>query len=142
MNDAQPARADGPDKPVHILIAEDSESNQMLLSLYFNDSGYALDFAGNGREAVARFKHGSYKLVLMDIFMPVMDGLDATREIRTFEKERGLRPVPIVAVSANAFAEDRRRSLNAGCSDFMAKPIRKVPLLKFIARTLEKTAQP
>ncbi|WP_071544504.1 response regulator [Pseudodesulfovibrio hydrargyri] len=137
-----PARDDGPDKPVHILVAEDSESNQMLLSLYFTDSGYTLDFAENGREAVARFKKGSYELVLMDIFMPVMDGLDATREIRSFEKERGLSPVPIVAVSANAFAEDRQRSMKAGCSDFMAKPIRKVPLLKFVARTLGETPQP
>ena len=133
--------AKGPHKPVHILIAEDSESNQMLLSLYFTDSGYSLDFAENGREAVTRFKNGSYELVLMDIFMPVMDGLDATREIRNFEKERGMRPVPIVAVSANAFAEDRQRSMKAGCSDFMAKPIRKVPLLKFIARTLGETPQ-
>ncbi|MEZ7197403.1 response regulator [Pseudodesulfovibrio karagichevae] len=138
----QPARDDGTDKPVHILIAEDSESNQMLLSLYFSDSGYTLDFAENGREAVARFKNGSYELVLMDIFMPIMDGLDATREIRNFEKEHGLRPVPIVAVSANAFAEDRQRSMKAGCSDFMAKPIRKVPLLKFIARTLGETPRP
>ncbi|XXJ21699.1 response regulator [Desulfovibrio caledoniensis] len=138
----QPARAERPDKPVRILIAEDSESNQMLLSLYFTDSGYTLDFADNGREAVARFKNGSYELVLMDIFMPVMDGLDATREIRSFEKERGLRPVPIVAVSANAFTEDRKRSMKAGCSDFMAKPIRKAPLLKFIARTLGETPQP
>ncbi|WP_338667490.1 response regulator [Pseudodesulfovibrio methanolicus] len=138
----QPTRDHGQIKPVHILIAEDSESNQMLLSLYFTDSGYTLDFAGNGREAVTRFKTGSYGLVLMDIFMPVMDGLDATREIRNFEKERGMRPVPIVAVSANAFAEDRRRSLKAGCSDFMAKPIRKAPLLKFIARTLEGTTRP
>jgi CheY-like chemotaxis protein len=141
VSDRQTAEA-GTDKPVHILIAEDSESNQMLLSLYFTDSGYALDFADNGREAVTRFKKGSYGLVLMDIFMPVMDGLDATREIRTFEKERGLRPVPIVAVSANAFAEDRQRSMKAGCSDFMAKPIRKTPLLKFIARTLEETTRP
>lgn len=138
----QPTMDHGQNKPVHILIAEDSESNQMLLSLYFTDSGYTLDFAGNGREAVTRFKTGSYGLVLMDIFMPVMDGLDATREIRNFEKERGMRPVPIVAVSANAFAEDRRRSLKAGCSDFMAKPIRKAPLLKFIARTLEETTRP
>lgn len=142
MNDVQPM-ADGRTKrPVNILIAEDSESNQMLLTLYFSDSGYTLDFAANGREAVALYKAGTYELVLMDIFMPVMDGLDATRSIRTFEQESGLEPVPIVAVSANAFAEDRKRSLNAGCSDFLAKPIRKIPLLEFIARTLEETARP
>jgi CheY-like chemotaxis protein len=142
VNNIQQTRAALQDKPTNILIAEDSESNQMLLSLYFTDSGYTLDFAENGREAVTRFKNGSYELVLMDIFMPVMDGLDATREIRNFEKEHGLPPVPIVAVSANAFAEDRQRSMKAGCSDFMAKPIRKAPLLKFIARTLGETPQP
>ncbi|WFS61470.1 response regulator [Pseudodesulfovibrio thermohalotolerans] len=119
-----------------ILVAEDSESNQMLLSLFFSNSGYALDFAWNGREAVELFKSGSYGLVLMDIFMPIMDGLDATREIRLFEREQGRRPVPIVAVSANAFTEDRQRSLKAGCTDFLAKPIHKAHLLEFVARTL------
>ncbi|EGB14273.1 response regulator receiver protein [Pseudodesulfovibrio mercurii] len=142
MNDTQRHTTHAPDNPVHILVAEDSESNQMLLSLYLNDSGYALDFAMNGRDAVERFKSGSYGLVLMDIFMPVLDGLDATREIRAFEKERGLAPVPIVAVSANAFDEDRKRSMKAGCSDFLAKPIRKIPLLKFLADTLGKKPLP
>lgn len=137
MNDTQTAKSRGQQAPpVRILIAEDSESNQMLLSLYLTDSGYALDFAANGREAVSLFKAGSYSLVLMDIFMPILDGLDATREIRDFERDHGLSPVPIAAVSANAFTEDRERSLQAGCTDFLAKPIRKIPLLKFIADTL------
>ncbi len=114
----------------------------MLLSLFFNNSGYSLDFAWNGREAVELFKSGSYGLVLMDIFMPIMDGLDATREIRIFEREQGLRPVPIVAVSANAFTEDRQRSLKAGCTDFLAKPIHKAHLLEFVARTLGGRTRP
>lgn len=130
------------DQRGNILVAEDSESNQMLLSLFFNNSGYSLDFAWNGREAVELFKGGSYGLVLMDIFMPIMDGLDATREIRIFEREQGLRPVPIVAVSANAFTEDRQRSLKAGCTDFLAKPIHKAHLLEFVARTLGGKARP
>lgn len=125
----------------NILIAEDSESNQVLLSLYFNNTGCNLVFAGNGVEAVDIFKAGSFDLVLMDIFMPVMDGLDATRAIRDFEREHGLDPVPVVAVSANAFAEDKRRSLDAGCSDFMPKPIRKAALLEFISSVLGDKAR-
>ncbi|MGE4193125.1 MAG: response regulator [Pseudodesulfovibrio sp.] len=128
--------------PLDILIAEDSESNQVLLSLYFGNTDCNLVFAANGEEAVKRFKGGSFDLVLMDIFMPVMDGLAATAAIREFERDQGLAPTPIVAVSANAFAEDRKRSLEVGCTDFLAKPIRKGPLLDFIDRIVEEKIKP
>lgn len=129
-------------RPLDILIAEDSESNQVLLSLYLGDTGHTLAFADNGEEAVELFRNGSFDLVLMDIFMPVMDGLAATATIREYERERGLEPTPIVAVSANAFAEDRERSREAGCTDFLAKPVRKGVLLDFLARIMEEKAKP
>lgn len=130
------------DKALDILIAEDSESNQVLLSLYFGNTDCSLTFAANGVEAVELFKNGSYDLVLMDIFMPVMDGLAATAAIREYERSQSLMPTPIVAVSANAFAEDRERSREAGCTDFLAKPIRKGPLLEFINRIIEERERP
>ena len=138
--DRRPEGKRKPSRPARILIAEDSESNQILLSLYFNGTGHDLVFAGNGVEAVATYKAETFDLVLMDIFMPVMDGLEATRAIREYERERDLDPVPVVAVSANAFSEDRRRSMEAGCTDFLAKPIRKAALLEFIADILEAQA--
>lgn len=117
-----------------ILIAEDSESNAMLFSLYFKETAYTIDFANNGQQAVEKYKSASYDLVLMDILMPVMDGWQATRAIRSFEAEKGLSPSPIVAVTANAFEEDRQKSLNAGCTDFLSKPVRKLALLDCVAR--------
>ena len=124
-------------RPVSILVAEDSESNQDLLALYFKKTSCILDFADNGRQAVDKFKGSRYDLVLMDIFMPVMDGLEATREIRAFEKENDRPAVPVVAVTASAFEEDRQQSIDAGCSGFLAKPIRKADVFECVVRTVE-----
>lgn len=129
------------ERPVSILIAEDSESNQDLLALYFKKTACILDFADNGQEAVDKFRAGHYDMVLMDILMPVMDGLDATRAIRAFETENGLAPTPIVAVTANAFEEDRQHSLDAGCTDFLSKPIRKADIFACVARNMEETGK-
>ena len=89
--------ASAPAHHARILIAEDSESNVMLFSLFFKDAAYDLDFATNGKEAVEKFKSGSYALVLMDMRMPVMDGWEATRTIRAFETKKRLPSTPIVA---------------------------------------------
>ncbi|MCJ2165894.1 MULTISPECIES: response regulator [unclassified Pseudodesulfovibrio] len=129
--------ADKPSEdPVTILIAEDSESSQALFSLFFKGMNSRLVFAKNGREAVAAYKAGAYDLVLMDIFMPLMDGLDATREIRAHEQANNLRPTPIVTISANDLPEDRDCSAKAGCTDFLPKPVRKAALLECVARIL------
>jgi len=124
--------------PISILIAEDSESNQDLLALYFKQTSCILDFADNGKQAVEKYMAGRYDVVLMDIFMPVMDGLEATRGIRAFEKENGLPAVPVVAVTASAFEEDRQQALDAGCTDFLAKPIRKADMFQCVASTVEE----
>eukprot|EP00831_Metopus_contortus_P076084 TRINITY_DN7003_c0_g1_i1.p3 TRINITY_DN7003_c0_g1~~TRINITY_DN7003_c0_g1_i1.p3 ORF type:complete len:195 (-),score=29.36 TRINITY_DN7003_c0_g1_i1:54-638(-) len=121
-------------RPVTILIAEDSESNQALFSLYFKGTDYRLTFAGNGRDAVNAFTTAEYDLVIMDIIMPAMGGLDAIRAIRAHEQTNNLPPTPIVAISANTFFEDRERTASAGCTDFLAKPIRKPTLLECVNR--------
>lgn len=123
--------------PTRILVAEDSDSNQALIELYFKKTDCTLDFAVDGREAVNRFKEASYDLILMDIQMPVMDGYAATREIRSIEREQELLPIPIVAVTANAFKEDQLRCLDAGCTGYLAKPISKAGLLLCVTQQLK-----
>ena len=123
-----------------ILIAEDSESNQALIELYFKDTACSLDFAGDGRQAVQKFSENEYDLVLMDIQMPVMDGHEATRAIRDLEQRRGTPPTPIIAVTANAFKEDQDHCIESGCSGYLAKPISKQKLLECVANHALKTA--
>lgn len=127
--------------PFSILIAEDSDSNLALLELYFKKTTCRLDFASDGSEALDKFKSSSYDLVLMDIQMPIMDGYEATRRIRAFEKEQNRPEVPIVAVTANAFTEDKHKCLETGCTDYLAKPIKKADLLQCVARLVKKNIQ-
>jgi len=120
--------------PVHLLVAEDSDSNQALIELYFSKTACTIDFASDGREAVDKFTGDKYDMVLMDIQMPVMDGYAATRAIRALERERGAAPTPVIAVTANAFREDQERCEAAGCTDYLAKPASKLKLLECVVR--------
>ena len=100
-----------------ILVAEDNDSNFILMT-YILKKFYEFDRAKNGKEAVEMVDNCTYDLVLMDIKMPIMDGLEATKAIR--EKFPDL---PIVALTANAFDSDRQLALQAGCNDFLSKPV-------------------
>jgi CheY-like chemotaxis protein len=97
----------------------------MLIRAYLKQTSHRLEVAENGAVAVERFKQGQYDLVLMDVQMPVMDGYTATGLIRQWERERDYPPVPIIALTANALKEDEQRSLDAGCTGHLTKPIRK-----------------
>ena len=119
-----------------ILIAEDSEDNIVLLQAYLKGCGFQLDFAENGMIAVKKVISGSPHLVLMDLQMPVMDGLEATRTIRRWEAENQAHPMPILALTAHAAEEEAGRSLEAGCTEHLTKPIKKATLLKAISRHL------
>ena len=100
-----------------ILVAEDNDSNFILMT-YILKKFYEFDRAKNGLEAIELVEKGHYDVVLMDIKMPVMDGMEATKKIKALHPN-----LPIIAVTANAFDSDRQLAFDAGCDDFLAKPI-------------------
>ena len=118
----------------HVLLADDSEDNRFLIREYLKHSTCTLDMAENGEEALARIKSGHYDLVLMDAHMPVMDGYTATRAIRAWEAERQLPPLPILALTADAFKEAVQQSHAAGFDAHLTKPIQKSTLMNAIER--------
>ena len=119
--------------PLRILLAEDLEDNREVVSLFLKDTPHRLEMAENGAIAVKKFQQGAYDLVLMDIQMPVMDGYQATEAIRQWEKEQQRVPTPILSLTANAFQEDVEKSLAAGCTAHLTKPIKRKALLEAIA---------
>ncbi len=100
---------------MEILIAEDSADNRLLLSAYLKGGPHKLTFVDNGQSAVDRFTAGGFDLILMDMHMPVMDGLDATRAIRAWEVKAGLGRLPIIALTASVQVHDIQMTLSAGC---------------------------
>lgn len=107
--------------PQRILLAEDGAVNQRVAVLMLESRGHEVTVANNGREAVERFKSGAFDLILMDVQMPEMDGLEATRTIRGLETDGD--HIPIVAMTAHAMSGDRERCLEAGMDDYLSKPI-------------------
>ena len=123
-----PARAQSL-RTLQILLAEDSLDNVLLIQSYLKASGYSADVACNGAVALEKYICGTYDVVLMDVQMPVMDGYAATRRIRQWETDNRVTPVPILALTAHALPEEVRKSLDAGCTVHLTKPIRKATLI-------------
>ena len=113
-------------KDLKILIAEDNDSNYLLVQQILKN--YDVTRVLNGAEAVQAVRDGNFDLVLMDMKMPVMGGLEATRRIREFDPE-----MPIIALTANAFDSDRTLAMEAGCNAFLTKPLKKSELLELFA---------
>jgi len=118
-----------------ILLVEDNMVNQVIAKRILEIAGLNVDIAENGVEALEALKNKSYDLVLMDIQMPEMDGLTATRFIR---EQTDLNWMPIVALSAHAMSEDHQKSLEAGMNAHMTKPIDSLELFTCLAEWLEK----
>ncbi|HVA83563.1 MAG TPA: PAS domain S-box protein [Candidatus Binataceae bacterium] len=127
-------------KPLKILLVEDSPDNRLLVEAYLKDTPYQLDHAENGEVAVHKFMTGHYDAILMDIQMPVMDGYEATAEIRRLEQSDHRRPTPIIALTASAHEEAVRRSLKMGCDAHVTKPVKRSTLLESIRDAVEPAA--
>src|SRR2546426_153262 len=119
-------------RALRILLAEDSQDNRLLVQSYLKHTPHHLDLADNGAIAVAKFKARGFDLVLMDMQMPIVDGYAATRAIKQWEKETGRPPTPIIALTAFALREEIQKSLDAGCTAHLTKPIKKATLLNAI----------
>jgi PAS domain S-box-containing protein len=118
--------------PIRILLAEDNPINQKVASYMLKGMGYRADTAGNGEEAVAALRLFPYDIVLMDVRMPLLDGLEATRRIRAeFPQDR--QPI-IIAMTAHVMMEDRRLCLDAGMNDYLPKPVRPDKLEEILSR--------
>ncbi len=122
-----------------VLLVEDNEINQVVAQEILKTYGITVEIAEHGEEALAMIQQKSYDLVLMDLQMPVMDGLEATRKIRQLSIGQNL---PIIALTANAFVEDRLRCQEAGMNDFIAKPIDPDHFYKVLTRWLPQESSP
>lgn len=114
----------------NILLAEDMETNASLAMLRLSQQGHHIDWAKNGREALEAVIRGGYDLVLMDVMMPEMDGLEATMRIRAYERNHNLSAIPIIALTASVMSEDFDRCLSSGMNKVEAKPIEFNSLLR------------
>jgi CheY-like chemotaxis protein len=135
--DAPPPTAHTPSRPqfdARVLLAEDNAINQEVARELLRAAGCEVHVADNGRRAVEMARTGGYDLILMDVQMPELDGIEASRQIRSMS---GLSRVPIIAMTANAFAEDRAACLAAGMNDHVAKPVHAATLYDTLARWLQ-----
>ena len=132
--------AEGPDfSGLRLLLAEDNEINREIATLILEEAGFVLDTAENGKEAVdkvAASRPGDYQAVLMDVQMPVMDGYEATKAIRALD-DPALAGIPIIAMTANAFAEDIQAARDAGMDGHIAKPIDVGKMMQTLAEILK-----
>ncbi len=124
-----------------ILLAEDNLINQKLAITLLEKWGHKITVANNGLEAIAAMRDKPFDLVLMDMQMPEMDGLEATREIRQMEIQHGTARTPIIAMTANAMQEDRDRCLEAGMDEHLAKPISSLKLADMLAGVTPRVAE-
>ncbi len=125
---------------IHILLVEDYVTNQQVAMRHLEKAGYSVDLAENGQQAVEAYELIQYDIVLMDVQMPVMDGYEATAEIRTLESEiskhknQALKRTPIIAVTANATKSDRAKCLNQGMDDYITKPLKGKDLIAMVEK--------
>lgn len=138
--EAAPTGAEAPRlRPLRILVAEDNKVNQAVASKSLGKQGHRVVLVDDGQQAVTAWESGGFDLILMDVEMPEIDGLDATREIRAREQDTDSH-IPIIAMTAHALAGDRERCLKAGMDGYVAKPLRIRVLEEEIARVIPGAA--
>jgi CheY-like chemotaxis protein len=116
---------------MRVLVAEDNQTNQLVIKAMLDKAGVRADLVGNGREAVSAMRQGVYDLILMDVMMPELDGVSATKEIRALPGRAGR--VPIVGLTANTTAEDHSAFEAAGMDMVLTKPVRYQQLAEVIS---------
>lgn len=134
------ARLHGPAKSFRLLLVEDNAINQKVAIMMLKKLGYQVDLAGNGLEALDAVTRERYDLILMDCLMPEIDGFEATRRIRSSGGNAA--QIPIIAMTANAFSEDRAACLAAGMTDYLSKPVRELELANKIEHWLSRDRAP
>ncbi|MCP5089183.1 MAG: response regulator [Rhodobacteraceae bacterium] len=125
------------DPALTLLVAEDNRTNRLLISRMFKNARFRLEFAEDGEQAVEKYIELRPDVVLMDLSMPRKNGLDATRDIRKFEARGNLPECPILALTANAYASDRKDCFDVGMNDFLAKPVKKAALFDAVGQVLK-----
>jgi CheY-like chemotaxis protein len=134
--------ADRGPRPARVLIVEDNPVNLLIASEFVRQLGHEVLTAPNGAQALASCVAQAPELVLMDLQMPVMDGLEATRKLRQQQADRRLPPFPIIALTAHAGAADEREALAAGVDDYLVKPLRLETLREAVDRNLPAARGP
>ncbi|MFN3690122.1 MAG: response regulator, partial [Fimbriimonadales bacterium] len=124
-----------------VLVVEDNPVNQKVVLRQLERWGVHAQVAPNGVEALRLFEEGDFDVILMDCQMPEMDGFEATRRIRERERVQGLPRTPIIALTANAMAEDRAACAQAGMDDYLAKPFKPEALQAVLLRWAQRRAQ-
>ena len=124
--------------PLWILLAEDNDLNLQLMTLILDQLGYIAEIARNGKEVLEKVKEKPVDLILMDVQMPIMNGLEATKSIRS---EPSFSEVGIIGLSANVFDEDKKKAIESGMDDYLTKPIRMAVLAKKLEQFYLKSQQ-
>jgi CheY-like chemotaxis protein len=117
-------------RPTRLLLVEDDHEVRLLIAGFLRDLPCLIEYSSDGLSAVEKFIAGTYDLVLMDVWMPFLDGLEATRRIRQFERDEGRRPTPVVALTGNALDEDVARE--AGYTEQLEKPLARRRLIELV----------
>jgi PAS domain S-box-containing protein len=130
-----------PSRPLSILVADDEPMNQLLVKRFLSKLGQSCDLAGNGKEVVEKLRANNYDLVLMDVQMPEMDGINAAREVRSGNCGEDRKGVYICALTAYAMAGDQEKCIDAGMNDYLSKPITLPSLRRAIEKATVQLAQ-
>ncbi|MBF0443870.1 MAG: response regulator [Oligoflexales bacterium] len=116
-----------------MLAVEDNETNQIAILALLEQAGVMADCASDGPSAIEAVRKNKYDLILMDIHMPRMDGIETSRQIRTLTSREAVRPPPIIALTADVMAGDRERFIAAGMNDYIPKPINYSNLIEVLS---------
>lgn len=112
-----------PDRSLKILVAEDNPVNRFYMKNLLEKMGHTVTMVEDGKQTLLALETGTFDLALVDVQMPVMDGLEAVASWRRHEKEQGLQPLPMIALTAHAMPRDRQKCLAAGMDDYLSKPV-------------------